>query len=945
MDEPQEAGKAAEAAPATPSAQEPSVLERIHEQRQRPSSNQSAPRTPPPTTILLPRTRAGWAKLFAVGGGLAALLIALAFGLRLLSTSNCQEFTLFNDTVAARGVKITVRPEDMIGGFGVRLEFSPASWTRSPRDDFERAALEALSPMFLPQGELVRVTRCGTPPRRVTVRLALPSSAEQTLDLYGWFHSERTWRWLSAQVEPATREVLASLTQLPDALALVHVQGNAQALSIELPLNGNTQSLTLLHTERVLPAFYLIEQGRVMRRESAKLPESAEEASKTTLAVRNWGMRGEFNRTLLREAILDTTARESHRIILANLIANTPYSALEVDYRGVDDELGDAFSDLIEQLAARLRQRQKRLHVVIPPPLEETDKPCKVRGYDVPRLVASADRIKIDLSAEPAALASQRIEQVLSWARRCIDPAKLQVALPATSLEQDVNGRARLLDLQEALTRFGTLQPLQPSVRPGDVLLLRWEGRRATTAQPSEGDLPIASYLDERGVQRTVWLITSAEFKRILAQIQRVPMHSLVLRGFLDPKPSEEVVKLVEAFSRGEAVDNIPTREPQFRAVLDSGEQFIASPSAETVRIWAPQTPGEYRVQTVFASEREIVLGTRAFTVSTDAPPVDPLMLIDDANGVQSDTPAVTLELGGYVQDLRLIPRMRSAGMSWVATEVKDFEQPESFIREAKARGMKVLVRAYGDPKRLREEGYRAAWTAHLAQLAQLGVDAIEVWREPNHASRWIAGQINGAEYTALLRQAYAAIKAANPQTLVISAGLAQTGGLFLGGCESEGCEEFAFLSQMSAAGAAEAMDCLGVQYTNGADAPDVVGAYHYSWYFQPVLSLYAGAFNNRVPVCFVALGYLAGKSVPRLPQAFSFAANTSLADQAEWLGKAVALAKQSGKVRLAIIWNVDGANFPATDEDPRAGYAMIRPDDTCPACDAVRSAMESQPR
>lgn len=948
MDELHEPTPKAGAAPSapTPTSEEPSVLERIRAQQQRPRLRAHTPRTPPPpTTLLLPRTRSGWAKLIGFGTAIFVFLAAVALSVRMLSANGCREFTLFNDTIAEQGVKITVRPEEMRGSFGVRIAFSPSSWPQAPSDEVERAALEALSPSFISQGELVRLVQCGTSPRRITVRVTLPASAtgEGTLDLYGWYHQQRTWRWLSAQVDPATREVVATLTELPDALTLMRLLGNAQALAIELPISS-TLSLSLLHSERVLPAYYLVEQGRLARRDQVQLPESAEEASKTVLAVRNWGVRGAPNRSLLKEALLVPEARAVHRIALAELVGNKPYPALEMDYRGVDASLSEAFSSLVEDLAAQLRARQKRLYVVIPA-VETYGETCAVEGYDVSRLVASADRIKIDLSAEPRALASGRLEDLLRWARRCVDPAKLQLALPVTSMEQDVNGHVRLIALEEALATLGALQPTQPLVRPGDPLLLRWERRlqRAASWSAAE-DILVHEYVDARGVQHTVWLWTPADLKRVLAAVQRVPMHSIVLRGLLDFSPSEAVMQLAEALSRNETVEAVDARAPQFRVVLSSGEQFLASPTSALVRAWAPQAPGEYTVKTVFVGEREVALGTRTFAVSPDAPPTDPTVQLDDLNGTaNTDALSVTFELGGYVQDLRLVPRMRSAGMTWVATEARDFERPEAFIREAKARGMKVLVRAYGDPKRLREESYRAAWTAHLAQLAQLGADAIEVWREPNHASRWIAGQINGAEYTALLRQAYAAIKAANPQTLVISAGLAQTGGRFLGGCDTEGCEEFAFLSQMATAKAAEAMDCLGVQYTNGADAPDVTGVFHYSWYFQPVLSLYAGAFNQRVPICFVALGYLAGKTVSRLPEAFSFAANTSVEDQATWLGKAVAMAKQSGKVRLAIIWNVDGANVATQDDDPRAGYALIRPDDTCPACNALRSALESE--
>jgi hypothetical protein len=59
--------------------------------------------------------------------------------------------------------------------------------------------------------------------------------------------------------------------------------------------------------------------------------------------------------------------------------------------------------------------------------------------------------------------------------------------------------------------------------------------------------------------------------------------------------------------------------------------------------------------------------------------------------------------------------------------------------------------------------------------------------------------------------------------------------------------------------------------------------------------------------------------------------------EQAEWLGRAVTLAKSSGKVRLMIIFNVD---FTVYGEDPQAGYAILRPDLKCPACSKLAAAV-----
>ena len=55
-------------------------------------------------------------------------------------------------------------------------------------------------------------------------------------------------------------------------------------------------------------------------------------------------------------------------------------------------------------------------------------------------------------------------------------------------------------------------------------------------------------------------------------------------------------------------------------------------------------------------------------------------------------------------------------------------------------------------------------------------IQAFQVWNEPNLAREWGGNRPNPAEYVEFLRKAYTAIKAGNPNAIVISAGMAPTG-------------------------------------------------------------------------------------------------------------------------------------------------------------------------
>src|SRR5258708_25815311 len=66
------------------------------------------------------------------------------------------------------------------------------------------------------------------------------------------------------------------------------------------------------------------------------------------------------------------------------------------------------------------------------------------------------------------------------------------------------------------------------------------------------------------------------------------------------------------------------------------------------------------------------------------------------------------------------------------------------------------------------------SWGARDQRCAG-SIAGYEVWNEPNLAREWGGKTPSPAEYVALLKACYTAIKAADPQAIVISAGLAPT--------------------------------------------------------------------------------------------------------------------------------------------------------------------------
>jgi hypothetical protein len=294
---------------------------------------------------------------------------------------------------------------------------------------------------------------------------------------------------------------------------------------------------------------------------------------------------------------------------------------------------------------------------------------------------------------------------------------------------------------------------------------------------------------------------------------------------------------------------------------------------------------------------------------------------------------------------------MRSAGMKWVKVQIRynvgenpDITAP--YINEAHLGGFKILLGIVGDRNEMASMGFDAYsndFAQFLGGVATLGPEAIEVWNEPNLNREWPSGQVSPSQYTALLRKSYEAIKAVNSNIMVISGAPAPTG--FFGGCTNDGCDDNFFIAGMRDAGAANYMDCVGVHYNEGIVPPsqrsgDPRGnSAHYSRYFYGMLDLYSNTFGGAKPVCWTEIGYMSpeGFSVGA-PPGFDWGGNNTLAEHEQWLGDAARLSRESGRVRIMIVWNV---NFSEAAPDPTGMYAILRPNAQCPACDNLAAALQ----
>jgi hypothetical protein len=137
----------------------------------------------------------------------------------------------------------------------------------------------------------------------------------------------------------------------------------------------------------------------------------------------------------------------------------------------------------------------------------------------------------------------------------------------------------------------------------------------------------------------------------------------------------------------------------------------------------------------------------------------------------------------------------QSAGSRWLRTDINwaqiqangpssyNWTAVDAVVKGAAARGMNVLGVIVYTPTWARPSGTSATYgpspsayasfaSAAVQHYAALGVHTFEVWNEPNTAAFWTPAPSPSA-YTAMLKAAFTAIKAADPSARVLTGGTA----------------------------------------------------------------------------------------------------------------------------------------------------------------------------
>ena len=318
-----------------------------------------------------------------------------------------------------------------------------------------------------------------------------------------------------------------------------------------------------------------------------------------------------------------------------------------------------------------------------------------------------------------------------------------------------------------------------------------------------------------------------------------------------------------------------------------------------------------------------------------------------------------TVQLEQYADSLErqeALRRLSDAGFGWVRQRVDwgrieprpgayQWTWSDDVLADIAAVGLEPVVVLDGSPPWARdsvdrpvEDEDQASHPARLAQQLQQfappaatqtyaaiasafadrykdSVRYYQIWNEPNIAPNWGNRHIDPVGYARLLKAAATAVRAADPDAVILAAALAPT--------QDRGhtaIDEGYFLQRMYAAGAAPYFDAVLVQpfgFGNGPDDPrsrvDMLNFRRAAW----VRRVMVAAGDQQTPLWAVRFGW------NRDTQARW--KTVSKANQTHFTQEAIQYARTNWPWLTAMGWPVERPHAPLSD--PLWGFALVTPD------------------
>ncbi len=290
------------------------------------------------------------------------------------------------------------------------------------------------------------------------------------------------------------------------------------------------------------------------------------------------------------------------------------------------------------------------------------------------------------------------------------------------------------------------------------------------------------------------------------------------------------------------------------------------------------------------------------------------------------------------------LARLRDAGFGWVRQRLDwrelepapgriRWERVDPLLADIQEVGLEPVVVLDGSPVWARDPRDRpptdnplappadpgdfAAFAGQVATRYRERLRYYQIWDEPNIAPRWGNRWVDPVGYARLLQAAASAIRAADPDAVILTGALAPTADR-----GHAAVDEVYFLERLYAAGGASAFDVLAIQPFGFGHPPEdlpsrraVLNFRRAQWIRRAMLA----AGDADTPVWAVRYGW------SRQPNPVWRAVSPE--EQVAFTARAVALARAEWPWMAAMGWAIDRPAAPP--HDPLWGFALVTPQGT----------------
>ncbi len=491
---------------------------------------------------------AAWLITFLVIPG---LLVAALFLPPVRLLDRLQDFTMTR--IPASGGAVS-DPDGTMVSFpdeGVDSSFN-AEVTSVPRADFLAGnagndlynAVELLPTNLVPKSPLYQVKTSGTQPSITDLHVPIPtdSGAYETLGLYSW--DGMRWSHVPSTAittgNPNEDALESSLTTVPPNFMVMQNTGGVPSATIDLG--------TLPEKPQGAVVNYEAKSGLQLRGDGALDGVAPANTNGTTIPViRNW--EGEVVRTdLINNLLLDPGQQDNQIASVVGTTVQNGYPGIIIDYRGVDAKPSARadFAHLISRLSDELHTNGKTLGVRVEAPIQISAEQWDTLGYDWRALGNMVDTLIVPAPVDPRAYQlGGEMDALLKYATGEVDPTRLQIELPAQSVER--SGSYLLLKgYQEALKPL--LAQVQATANGEQIELSLTSPRlKENVTWDDAVGMYRYSYIDDQGLERTVYIEDAGSLAHKLSLLKKYNVRNVNIQasptGDIDPAMWDTLLK------------------------------------------------------------------------------------------------------------------------------------------------------------------------------------------------------------------------------------------------------------------------------------------------------------------------------------------------------------------------------------------------------------------